>query len=405
MKSYWVVPIHGDVMPVDTDKENKFDNEINLFDIFYILYTSKLTIIGVTVLTISITIIYLLNVNRIYQSTSILTPPSVENIYFLNTMHIQELEPKDIFESFKNSVESRKVRKKFFGKNNLISEYLDADTQNLTVNQIKMGFKQFSKSIKVTAFSEVEMQISIQGEDKDKMGSLLDRFIDFSLMETASDLKKQFNAKVNLEIKNLELEIVAAKALSKKKKAALINTLEKDYKIAKKLGIQKHFFAPNLTSNIVDSSTLKNSELSVMKKISSMLKNSELSVMKKIDVLNASVNAPSSGYLKGTKLLQAEIDVLKERGSYDSYIGDVYVLESSLIKFKAIDFPIQSILPAIVNKKAAGHSVVLWPQKRTIVVKSALVGFALGVLIVLLMQFYRVLKIKITQKKNDDGLH
>ena len=95
-------------------------------------------------------------------------------------------------------------------------------------------------------------------------------------------------------------------------------------------------------------------------------------------------------YYRGSKALSAEIESLKSRNSYDSYIPGLRNLETMLIELNDIMIDIDSVSVIKVNELAIPSSKAFKPNRLLIIFQGLILGIVLGLVTVLF--FYSLRK-------------
>lgn len=139
--------------------------------------------------------------------------------------------------------------------------------------------------------------ITLEGTYDEKIGLWLDNFVNM-ISETVNQLIRNLQASIDLKIKNLKVNISSKRSIYKKRREDKLARLHEAYQIAKEIGIHDYDGMSNISAG------------------------NDLSVFlgeKKI-------------YMYGTKMLQAEITILKNRKSDDMHIVGLRDLQEQLAR-------------------------------------------------------------------------
>ncbi len=337
-----------------------YEDEISLVDIVNVLLRRKKLILGITAVTVCIGLLYAFSQQRVYQVETILLPPSFEDIQPLNVLSSSNVNSSNVFASFISNVNSRKLRQAFFNNFKIIETLSDKSSQILTDKDNNDLFEGFSNSIKVKG-----SQITLESVHKEKMGEWLDSFVEMANQTTISQLVKNLQATIDSRIKSLKIQISSKRSIYKQRREDELGRLEEAYQIAKELGIRDHLFVPNVDG------TFNRAVSAELDSISKSLSNEN----------NLSI------YMKGTKVLQAEINALKNRKSDDIHITGLRDLQEQLTRLEAIKIEKDKLQTVIVDKKAIVNVEPIRPKRKLIVILSLILGGMLGIFAVFIMEF------------------
>jgi len=367
--------------PINPQSQLTYQDEITLTDIMRILIRRKNFIIGVIVATLCLGLAYAFAQKKVYQVESLLLPPSAEDIEELNILN-DSVSSDAVFSGFISNANSRHLREKFYN-DFIITETLPSKSSQDSLGGYK-DVTHFLNSIKVSS-----SQITLEGSHKEKMGFWLDRFVEKVNDETAKQFVKKLQFSIDSEIENLE------EGVTKKRKTRKIER-ENELKL---LEIRRK-------------DELKKLEYERKKELRQLERAYQTA---KILGVHKNLFDPYSNYLphmKGTKLLQAEIQVLKNQKLDDVYIKDpsevkklLYTnslrnLQEKLAKLKDVKIDSAKIKTAIVTKKAALGIKEILPNRKLIIILSVLLGGLLGIIFAFTVEY--IIKLKKQLKKESE---
>ncbi len=107
--------------------------------------------------------------------------------------------------------------------------------------------------------------------------------------------------------------------------------------------------------------------------------------------------------MRGTKVLQAEITVLKNRKLDDFHIDGFHELQKELAMLEAITIEKNKIQAVIVDKKAAASIKPIRPNRKFIIILSFILGCVLSIFTVFIIEFISRLRITIDTEFNLDA--
>jgi len=347
-------------------KDRRHEAEISLVDIAKVLLRRKKLILAVTAISICFGLFYAYSQQHVYQVDTILFPPSIENIQALNVFESSKVNSDSVFVSFIRTINTRKFRKIFFDETKILDTLSVDPTKTLTEKNKNDFLESFFKGMKIKEDKiGNRTQITLEGTHKEKIGLWLDSLVKIGNLETRKQLVSDLQSNIDSKVKNINRDIFNKRSIYKKIREDELGQLEEDLQIAKSLGIHEHFFVPNVDSK---STRAISSELNA---ISNRLSNAN----------------NFSNYMKGTKVLQAEITVLKNRKSDDIHIDGLRDLQEQLARLETIKIEKDKLQTVIVDKKAIVNIEPIRPNRRLIVIFSLVLGGMLGIFGVFIQEF------------------
>jgi len=362
------------------------ESEISFLDIITLFYRRKNIILIAFVFTVSAALIYTLITERVYEVETILLPPSIENITPLNILSAVDigkdankyvLSTDDVFISVSRNIQSRALRKNFFEKFNLLDVLTGDDTSELSEIEKNKIFEGFSKGFNIyEEFKDKKfIRVTLQGENKDKIGYWLDSYILLVNERTINQLYSNLSAEIHSRVQNLKAKIEGKKLIFAQRRADKLLKLEEDYKIAKKLGISQHVLLTNSESTI-NSDTRKST-----KDIKLFQLDRE--------------NFP--GYMKGTKVLSVEIEFVKIDKSVGYNIVGLRDLQEQLIKYESIKIDKKMLQAMVIDKPAASSIKPIKPKRKLIMLASGVLGLIFGIFVILFLDFLKRMRVEISK--------
>lgn len=335
-------------------------DDLSLVDIAKVLLRRKNLILGTAALALCIGLVYVFTANRVYQVETILLPPSFENIQPLNVLNSSNLNSDNVFEALIMNLNSRKFKKTFFDKFKILETLSIASTQTLTEKDSNKIFENFSKAIKVKVDKKANsVYITLEGANEEKLGLWLDDFVVMANQETKNQLIRNLQSNINSKIKILKISISSKRSIYKQRRQDELGRLEEAFETAKILGIRGY--------NNVNSVPTKNNQLSIYLQ------------EKKI-------------YMQGTRILQAEMDALKNRKSDDIHIEGLRDLQEQLTRLEIIKIEKENVETATIDKKAIINVEPIRPKRKLIVILSLILGVMIGFFAIFILEFISKLK-------------
>ena len=331
-------------------------NEISLIDIACMILLRRKMIISVAAIVTIIGIVYAFSVQRIYRVESVLLPPTFENIQVLNVENVNEITAEKVYLEFTNNFKARSIRKEFFKKASILDFKVGNSKSTLSESAANSMFDAFSNNLRFIDGNRVVLD----GIEKDKIGVWLDEYVDMVNRKTIESLVRNAEAKINIKKNAINSEISSKRAIYKQIRKDEMSSLDEAYRIAKNLGIHEHLLISR-------------------KKVTSKEKVKLLTQLSSITIPN---------YMKGTKLLKAEINILKGRTFDDGHIDGLRDLQEKLSILEAIKIDKTILNSVVVDKKATVKVEPVSPNRRLILIISLVFAVFLGVFSAIVAEFF-----------------
>ena len=168
--------------------QNVEDDTMDLYEMLVTLWKNKWIVITITLVAALGSIIYVLNMPRIYKAEALLLPPKQKDFHSINLSGFKELildkqgklikselNSEDVFNKFKQNLKSRRIQKQFIEENNLMK--LFAHERNPEKSDLDF-YKSFAKIFSLTEINGIT-SFSIVMHDGEFASSLVNRFIEF----------------------------------------------------------------------------------------------------------------------------------------------------------------------------------------------------------------------------------
>jgi len=334
------VPVMLVAQPIDEDG-------VNLVELFHTLTGYKLVIAICTVVVTTMGLIYALTTPPVYRAETILLPPSIHD-----TAELQKADryytPDAVFQMFKSRLTSREVRRDFFLHHGVI-EQLNPSAK--TTAEQRVAFASFNNS-----FEYMDNKLSLEGADADKIAEWLNEFVTLTAHSTLKEIIADMKSTIGIQRITIQRQIEGALKSAETRRNSAIQQLKEALSIAKKLeATNPLLLMPN-------------------NKVAKEGTNPDITI--------ASSNAPL--YLRGTRLLQAELDNLQQQKDLKAYALGLPELETK--QFALTDININTDLVRVVRVDEAAIAPLrpIKPQRKLIVLGSLAAGLLLGILIAMI---------------------
>jgi len=345
-------------------QHNTEDMEISLIDISKVLYRRKKLIMLVIGIVVFAGMFYAFSKERVYEVETILLSSSVKDLQSINVLK-NNVNSHDILEKFIATFQSRRLKKEFFEKFKVLESILGEVpklNRDLVINGV---FEKFADSFKISSDKDF-VRIKLIGTDKQNIGIWLDGIVEMANKKTIQVLVDSLENEVDTEIKSLNLEMEVMRESYLRKRDDELAILNEALSIAKELGINKYSFNPSAS---YDSRTSA--------------------------VNAASHNSPI--FMKGTRVLKAEIKNLKQRKLNDIHIFGLRELQEKVARLEktkiaradAIKNMKNNLRAVTVEQNGVQSTVLIKPNKRLYLILSLVVGVMLGVFCALIFEFIK----------------
>jgi len=335
------------------------NDEIDLFELFESLWKEKVLIVASTVLITLGGGIYAFSLKPTYEATIAIYDALPESRQLLNGLRFSEVKNINVdeFVAFLNSSDQLRslTRSKTWQAATAGSEITQEDSVRRLIS---------SKAFSATKVRDKKNQNSFQvwelkwlARTYTEAEKELTDYV-FNGLESFSRFKvDQYENLRTTELKNLNSRYQAIYKEREHVRADNLAQLEEALAVAQKL-------------NIVEPA-----DLALMAKVSARTAASS------VELVNSSDKNPL--YLRGTKLLTAEIDVLKSRKNEEPFSDTLQELRSSINLLKAEIYP-STVDYGFLRESAIGNPQRVAPKRKMIVALSGVVGGFLAILFVLI---------------------
>lgn len=362
----------------------KQDDEIDLFEVFSLLWAKKWWIFLTTLVCTVLAGAYAFTAKEQWTSKAEILKPSIvdiKNYYNLQSQYALasgggvNLEDvvNNVFTSFKDLAFSRDEQAKAISQSTYFidlvqKENADKNQSALLLNGlVTKGFKISLPDAKLDKTPSL-LSVSFSAQTPQAAQQTLTKLITDVNAQNEILLREILTANIEQKISNLDYQIETIKQQQSSTDAIQFSNLEKALSMAKKAGIEDYSKGFNLSSNGTLSLALSDSK--------DPLKGPKLS-------------DGSYLFMLGSKYLQAQIDVLKQNNTiypprYYELIEQVTKLKSLLpqaqnVKLKTYRYLASPDYPTVKDK----------PRKVLILLIASFFGFLLSIIVIIIMGFYK----------------
>ena len=334
-------------------------DEISLIDLYLVLVNGKKILFATMIIVVLAAVVYLLLATKVYQVTAMLLEPTADQLVLTNTNvinpNIDEKQskslfvPKEIFEQYKVELKSNETwnlfveaHPTFFGKSKKTPDLEIVSEHNpLIIAEDK-------------EYPGPHILVEYDSNDKDQASDVITQYLAFARLQFIESLINQHKQKIEEKIAVLEFKIKSSRAQAKIKREDEIARLENDYAIAKKLNIKE---------------------------------NRMLAVQDKSSLTVVASNMDIPRYMRGTRVLAAELEALINRASDDAFIEGLRDWQQEVSRLKQIKFTPEQFRPFTLDGAVNKPNSPDKPKKTLVLALSIVLGLFLGVFAVFFFEF------------------
>ena len=323
-------------------------DKISLIDTWKILLRQKWIILLGLFASVILAVVYNFSVDPVFRAKTHLLPPQQQDIQglLIEDVDIKHYTPDIVYKTFKENLNSHRVRRGFFDTYNLMDHYLSGQPDT---NINKLFDKNFNRSLQVLFDKDDIHSVSVTFDyvDPELAAKWLNQFIDFASKFTIQQISGEINTLVREEIDNINYQISNKLKLAGQKRRDSITKLREAARIARKLGVE-------------------NTEMFSL-----------VSAAPSSDVAIITGELPL--YMHGVKALEAEISELEARKSDEPYIAGLRDLQQRLVFLKGITIDTKALSSATIDMIASIPYEMEKPRKVRVLVLSIVLGLILGI--------------------------
>lgn len=425
---------------------NYYNDEIDLRELFYKIWNRKIWVLAIAFAVTVLAIIYALNVVPVYQVSSDIKPATAGQIIDLQGIQeefginvsnsgleqllapnsrkvkndLADLTPDEVFFRFLNVLQSSQLQRQIF--NEFILPSSDADG----LNEIELDalFEKFQQDFNLISPTQKKNEnyksdtysIRYLSTDTNLAVSVVNELVSSSMTRARADLIDELETNRLYRIAELDKSILRKIKSEKALRENQIILLEEEKQLQIKIKEDELTVALNTLNDERTGRILSlNEAIQIAKKLN--IQTPESLLAEKVN-LETVVSSESPLYLRGIKLLQAELDALqnrknlemnnpvihnlkadlgglrfsreietlKARNNDEAFIGiQLQPLKEELNALQSIDSDYPNMGVAQVDQLATKPIYPIKPNKKLIVVLAGILGLMLGLFIALVV--------------------
>ncbi|NYT84326.1 LPS O-antigen chain length determinant protein WzzB [Pollutimonas harenae] len=354
----------------ENNKNINTSDEIDLRELLLTLWSAKVLIIAVTLLTTCAAAVYVFLSTPIYEAHVQALPPTQGGLAAYNMANqlsgsavnaltqqpqqeqtpdnaIEALSTKDAYKVFLRHADSSSLRQAFF-KNTYLAEYGSPSDEG----QRQQLWKDFNKSLNIKRPQKPTdaslLTLSWQGADPQLIAQWANQYVNMAISAAQHELLQNLQSAVQLRLDSTQAQIDTLREVALIDQQSNMAQLKEALELAESIGLED----PPPSGNLITSYT------------------------------------GSTSYLRGAKALRAELALITSRQDHDPYLSELPNLLRTQTLLKSIDTH-PSVSVATIDESATAPIDPIKPRKALVLVLGVVVGGMLGILAALLRGLFR----------------
>lgn len=318
------------------------DDEISLFELWQTLVRRKTVIFAILITAILLAILYLIITPPTYETRVKLLLPKPNSVSLSRPAHsFAQFDPKAVFLGFEAQLKSINQWRLFVEANPGLFPSIAADRSRV-ISKHPLSFS------KDKDYPSENIEVAYQDTDAGVTADMLRGYLTFAREQYIADLVKQVNDLIERQKENITTDITMLRQNAKLKRADEIERLRADLSLAKTLGI-------------TDNQLLRTGDVS--RGSTSIITTSET----------------VRSYMRGTKVLTAELEALLKRGTDDAYNDGLRGKQIELERLNTLRITSDSFSPYTQDGEIQVPQSQVKPSKKTTITLAIILGFMLGI--------------------------
>ncbi|NOR71645.1 MAG: hypothetical protein GQ532_18485 [Methylomarinum sp.] len=314
------------------------EDEIDLFELWGILWQQKVLIIVVTFITVMMAVAYLMITQPVYKAETFFLPPLQQDVQSLNLQGVKKNTVASVYEQFLNNVQSRQLRQQFYDKHNLLAWY-SKDREIEEIKQATVFEKEFYDKLKIKLPKKGDktfVSFSFELNDPAKAAEWLNKYVDLVIFKTKQQLVQGLYAELKIKKINISDKIASMRKVAENRRLDRVVQLQESLEIAKAAGVH-------------DSQ------------------------------INQAANELNMEYMRGTKVLEREIQLLNSRKLDDPFILGINDLKQEYAYLESAKVNIETIYPVRIDQVAVEPEKPIKPKKILVIAIAIVLGGMIGI--------------------------
>lgn len=333
----------------------RYEDEITLYDLYSILVEKKVILISAIIFSLLAAVAYLLIVPPTYEAKLRLLVPKPGNLVLSTPSHpYTAFDANTVFQEFQSQITLLEQWRQFVTSNPaLFSSETGISMNNLLQEHpIKLS-KDKSNPIE-------HAYVAFQDENPSRSASVLSHYLEFTRDAYVNDLVDQVNDRIERQRINISADIAMLRQKARLHREDEIERLRQDLNLARALGI-----------------------------VENLLVRSGDAARNGSDITIIAANGTLRSYMRGTRVLNAELDSLLKRESDDPYIDDLRGKRIELERLNSLQITSSQFKPYLQDGEIAIPIAPIKPRKKQILLLSTVAGVVLGLILVFIAHAFQ----------------
>jgi chain length determinant protein (polysaccharide antigen chain regulator) len=327
------------------------DDEISLIELWQTLVRRKAVIFATLIAAILLAIIYLLVTPPTFEAKVKLLLPKPNSVSLSRPAHpFAQLDPKTVFLGFEAQLKSTNQWRTFVEANPGLFPSISAADRSSIINKHPLSFS------KDKDYPAEHIELSYQDQDAGLTAEILRSYVTFTREQYVADLVKQVKDQIERQKENITADITMLKQNAKLKRVDEIERLRGDLALAKTLGITDNLLLRSGDASRGSSAIIATSET-------------------------------MRSYMRGTKVLIAELEALLKRGTDDAYNDGLRGKQIDLERLANLRITPDGFNPYTQDGEIQVPQKRLTPNKRTTISLAIVLGLIVGIFGVFIAEF------------------
>jgi chain length determinant protein (polysaccharide antigen chain regulator) len=328
------------------------EDEINPLEIWHALVQKRRFIFLVTLAVTLTATAFAFFSPLVYKAEIFLLPPLSKDIQALNVHDLNVQSSESIYNLFVRNLHARAFRRQLFDEQNLVAHFAPERDQATRIEDV---FEGFNKSLTVSRNIEKNgeedfVTVSFEVGDAVLAAKVLNNFINLVNAETVSALVLGVEKKLNKLKQGLRDQIAGKRLMAQRHRNDRILELDEAAAIAEALGIVENT-VPAVMTGLTQKSTV-------------------------------AVTHSQPLYMRGTKALRAEANILRQRKTDEPFIKGLRALQEQLVLLEKITLDRESIAAVTIDQWAFPPKTPIKPKRLLIMTIGFILGFMLSIFLV-----------------------
>ncbi|WP_223824928.1 LPS O-antigen chain length determinant protein WzzB [Pseudomonas profundi] len=346
--------------------------EIDLFELCGSLWKEKWLIVAVTVLGAALAVAYALTITPVYKTEATVIPPRQSDIAAFNVGRLSvsaaqrslggesnnaaplsDYTAEQVYSVFKRNLLSASLRNAFFEQHYLPYRGVDLAEEDAAARDSLLN--RFNQTLTVRQPDQRGRpdyyEVAVELKDPELAAAWANQYVNVAAERATQEMVENVLSEITTRSRVAEIRIDGLRTFAQQQRQDRIARLREALGIATALEIE----SPQITAGRTSA-------------------DSELAAFVEGDLM----------YMRGTRALQAELNMLENREIDDPFVPELRALESQLMMLRGISIDKDAVSVFTLDGAADVPETPIKPRKPLIVVLGALLGGMLGVVIALL---------------------